>query len=347
MMNFVVLAVVVVVVVVVVGVEVEGVDVRKEVRELTETEWKTYYETVRIFKEEGRRDVVTRKGSFDNYNEMIAFHAIAAANETHGDQAHRWLSFLIWHACFIREYELALQSISPGLTVPYWDWSADAEMDDPRLSSIFTVDYFGETDPETYIVINGPFANWTVSDDPYSYGLWWESPAGFMRGPSNGNPQPFMTRLLGEGPLPSYEEYYQCIFNSTSYGDINTCGGASLHGTPHSWVGGRWGPLNSYQGEMLDLYTSPTDPLFFGHHGNLDRLFYQWRVETGESLATDEDPCGDFYGTQTVPQPTGHNLNDVMYPSYYTFEGVSEPLSLAQACYYLQPSRAPYTYDRF
>jgi hypothetical protein len=34
-------------------------------------------------------------------------------------------------------------------------------------------------------------------------------------------------------------------------------------------------------GDMLDVYTSPQDPLFFSHHANLDRIFYFWRKRIG------------------------------------------------------------------
>jgi len=50
-------------------------------------------------------------------------------------------------------------------------------------------------------------------------------------------------------------------------------------------------------------------------------------------------------------QPPGHNLHDLLMPTFYTFRSsVSEmrsrgPHTLSDACFNLQPSRLPYTYS--
>lgn len=35
---------------------------------------------------------------------------------------HGWERFLPWHRIYLYEFEQALQDVSPGVTVPYWDW---------------------------------------------------------------------------------------------------------------------------------------------------------------------------------------------------------------------------------
>ena len=81
-----------------------------------------------------------------NYDHMVAQHAIASMNSTVNDcscwyviwflfyfktrlypfyefqcdQAHEWAAFIIWHSIFVREFEIALQSINPNVSVPYW-----------------------------------------------------------------------------------------------------------------------------------------------------------------------------------------------------------------------------------
>ena len=78
-----------------------------------------------------------------------------------------------------------------------------------------------------------------------------------------------------------------------------------MHGGVHTWVGGYW-QLDSGNfaiGDMGDVATSPNDPLFFSHHANLDRIYYLWRLKTGDKLATVEDPCGLYYGPRaSFPQ---------------------------------------------
>ncbi|HEX2058644.1 MAG TPA: tyrosinase family protein [Actinomycetota bacterium] len=36
---------------------------------------------------------------------------------------HGWERFLPWHRIYLYEFEQALQDVSPGVTVPYWDWT--------------------------------------------------------------------------------------------------------------------------------------------------------------------------------------------------------------------------------
>jgi tyrosinase len=36
---------------------------------------------------------------------------------------HGWERFLPWHRIYLYEFEQALQDVSPGVTLPYWDWT--------------------------------------------------------------------------------------------------------------------------------------------------------------------------------------------------------------------------------
>ena len=79
-----------------------------------------------------------------------------------------------------------------------------------------------------------------------------------------------------------------------------------IHAGVHEYAGGEW--YNSsdtekkypYYGDMYDFDTSPNDPLWFSHHANLDRLHYYWMEYIGDSIATGDDPCGEYYGGDTV-----------------------------------------------
>lgn len=56
-------------------------------------------------------------------------------------------------------------------------------------------------------------------------------------------------------------------FNSADPADALTCYGAGPHGSGHGGVGGT----------MLDVAGSIGDPLFYLHHTNLDRLWWDWQ----------------------------------------------------------------------
>ena len=52
------------------------------------------------------------------------------------------------------------------------------------------------------------------------------------------------------------------------------------HGPVHVYVGGSK-TINGHQvpGDMSVFPTAARDPIFFAHHGNLDRLWETWRTE--------------------------------------------------------------------
>jgi len=322
-----------------------GMTVRREIRQMSDEEVARFFEAMRVYKESGRQDGGMDLPSLDY---AVGRHAIAKGNTTK-DQAHFGLAFLLWHAAFLREVEVALQSIDANVSIPYWDWTIDQQLEHPEESVLFTSRYFGDANPVTHIVETGALANWSISDDPLQF-IPWESPAGLLRGPGNRNPHPFLTRkVMPQFTLPSQEVYASCL-SRQSFGDFNMCidplppSPNPLHGAPHFFSGGFWGP-GTNAGDASDVHTAPNDPIFFVHHAQLDRLYYRWRLETGEALVTEDDPCGNFYGEQRNPQPPGHNINDVMYPSFYTFRDNGVPLTLGDVCYYLHSERIPYRYE--
>ncbi len=302
---------------------------------------------------------------------------MAATNST-VDQAHAAAAFVIWHSLYVRELELALQSIDSTVFIPYWDWTIDGESTTPTNSIIFTEDYFGSSEnaKNSYIVTNGRLAKWPISTSPLDY-INWSSPEGYLRSKNNYNTGPYITRYVGNGGkarLPYSSEFNACITGPKIYGDFWPCIWGTgnkqtiIHAGVHQFGGGQWTPssislglhlrdnIHNYNnnntaptveatGDMMDPITSPNDPLFFSHHANLDRLYYNWKIQIGDSLATVDDPCGTFYGGNTTnPQPAGHNLNDVFTPPFYTFDGVTQ-LTLSSACYNMHTSRIQWKYE--
>eukprot|EP01035_Chromulina_nebulosa_P018954 gene18954-24762_t len=199
-------------------------------------------------------------------------------------------------------------------------------------------------------------AYWPVVSNPLDY-ISWASPSGYLRGPMNSNPTPYVTRYVGDSldfpKLPSILEYTTCLSNTEFnlfwacvWGIAGEIGGqTNIHAGVHGFAGGVWTSKDNKfcMGDFEDPITSPNDPLWFSHHSQLERLYYTWRQLTGDKLATTSDPCGIFYGRSvTNPQPAGHNLNDLFYPYFYL--GGDTPITLAQACSYLNTNNVDYTY---
>ncbi len=74
--------------------------------------------------------------------------------------------------------------------------------------------------------------------------------------------------------------------------------------------------------------TSPNDPVFFLHHANVDRLWYMWQRKYFQN-----DISNSYI--PVTGGPSGHNLNDPMFPWKSTPNSVLDP-----------PNQLGYTYDK-
>ncbi|EHY65959.1 hypothetical protein NERG_00655 [Nematocida ausubeli] len=97
--------------------------IRKEFRDMTKTEWKEYKEAINLLRAHGYLEPLAR------------------VHYTVKDYAHNSLEFLPWHRLFLLYFEYLLQTLSdnPDMTVPYWDWTIDAERpsDSPMLKEFY------------------------------------------------------------------------------------------------------------------------------------------------------------------------------------------------------------------
>lgn len=79
------------------------------------------------------------------------------------------------------------------------------------------------------------------------------------------------------------------------------------HGGAHIWIGGHMG----------NAAIAPTDPVFFLLHCNVDRLWSVWiNMHQGDAGFTPYQPAAGG--------PTGHNLNDTMWP----WNGTTNPFGM-------------------
>ena len=127
-------------------------------------------------------------------------------------------------------------------------------------------------------------------------------------------------------------------------------GNNRLEGTPH-------GPIHNYVGgvddqgnggDMSDFETAGRDPIFFAHHGNLDRLWEIWRQDAARKAT--EPSTDDFLGHPfvftwldgtNIQVPAGDTLDTTklgfVYDSLEVFRPNAPPVIAAQAT----PSRLP------
>ncbi len=252
--------------------------VRKNVRSLTTAEKTEFINAVRTLKANGR------------YNQYVLRHGQAPMSNIHRSPA-----FLPWHRQFILDFERELQQVSgnPILALPYWNWTEDAGLPDPRTAPIWADNFMGG---------NGdPNNNWAVRSGPFRQGQWT-----IIDG--NGNAAGALRRQFGinVSTLPSQVDVNNALsttpydaspWNMTSNPSFRNrlegwygAAGPGLHNRVHVWVGGSMIPM-----------TSPNDPVFFLHHCFVDKLWADWQAR--------------FSNQSYQPisgGPRGHNLNDLM-----------------------------------
>ena len=269
-------------------------------------------------------------------------------------------AFLPWHRQFLRMFELELQAIEPTVTLPYWDWTVDRDLD----AYVWADDFMGgDGDPhQGYAVTTGPFRKdrWTITifdyadPDQYPYLIRQFGASPFA--PTLPTAEDVETALAipiydaapwntviptGGSFRNSIEGWQDCVTETCdpSNGMAPTCTGPhKLHNGVHLWVAGEFalaveGGREDRRGDNLvavatpspgtDVFgtmaanTSLNDPIFWLHHGNLDRLWSEWMRRHSEIYVP------------VSGGPRGHNIDDAMWPYSHLGMTVTPRMMLA------------------
>ncbi|MGY3317456.1 tyrosinase family protein [Arthrobacter sp. TE12232] len=164
-------------------------------------------------------------------------HAMGGADPATDPGQQRFLS---WHRVYLYEFEQLLQTVHPDITIPYWDWSSPAEQAVPG--------WLVNVRPVVNVPRPGP-GRITVTRFPGTMGFT-------------------LTDVIG-GAVDASIASLATVENATDFTSFAS-GLESIHDLVHVWVGGR-------RGTMGRLDRAPADPLFWMHHANIDRLWFQWQ----------------------------------------------------------------------
>ncbi|MBX9589076.1 MAG: tyrosinase family protein [Hyphomonadaceae bacterium] len=269
--------------------------------------------------------------------------------------AHRGPSFLPWHRYFLGLFEKALQAKNSTVTLPYWDWTADAQT--PDASPVWEIVGGNGDSADGWKVKGKPFGegHWELKVDVANGGKTLRRRFGELESRA---PNGTVTRV--SVTLPTEADVRMAMaerhYDAVPYSDSPYCTGfrnrlegwivkradpavptqgTQLHNRVHVFVGGSWidtgpagAPIN-VGGTML-IASSPNDPVFFLHHCFVDKLWADWQ---GKRKA--EDPNGQPHYAPLADGPAGHNLLDGLYP----WGDAATPLSV------LDPRALGYDYD--
>jgi tyrosinase len=206
----------------------------------------------------------------------------------HGSSCqHGWEQFLTWHRAYLYEFELLLQDAVPGVTLPYWDWTMDKYKN--GVGGVIPAPYAGATLPD-----GTPNSLWVRQRWPASF------PPAPTTPPTTGSLQNFgfhyptkddISTILA---IPDWRSFGGGPESNQSFGALSM----NPHNTIHIWSGG-WNPANVNEtGYMENNLTAAFDPIFWAHHGNVDRLFAEWQSKH--------------------PGANPHDLTDVLSPLNFT-----------------------------
>lgn len=177
---------------------------------------------------------------------------------------HGTLDFPTWHRAYIYEFELRLQEQVESVMLPYWDWASEQSIMHGMPEAVTADTYVdlntGDTKPNP---LKTAYSQVTDSDT--------------TRRPQPPSELQELKRLVSSAQgRPTYSQYSPAL--------------EQPHGGLHVWVGGDMGsvPYAAY------------DPIFWLHHCNVDRYWFEWQQE---------------HGNNTVPQA---QLDFICAPFSYT-----------------------------
>ena len=229
--------------------------VRREIRSLTSDDldkaMDAMYTLWSVSEEDGQVLYGDKYHSATYFTEAHTFNA----GQQDSDHIHEGLGFLPQHIKMTNMFEESVQQVDPSFSLPYWDFTIDTEEGLGLAESpMFTADTFGSIQfpkDDTW--------GWTYRDDSIEGaaipdGRWKKQLAdinsrysfpgnsfGFMRGPWNLNPSPYISRFsISNSLLPQCSSYYSWL-EETSLESFLNIAPFGPHASVHGAVGAVFG----------------------------------------------------------------------------------------------------------
>ncbi|KAI5854711.1 hypothetical protein BZA05DRAFT_434947 [Tricharina praecox] len=261
----------------------EPVRVRKEWRQLTIPQRKDYIRAVKCLH--------STPGTYQDLvpSSLTMYEDFAAEHKLRTPFVHVESQFLPWHRYFVWVYENALRKqCGYEGTQPYWDYSLDSHPGELRDSPIFDVEHgfggagesvgpFPEMPPGLPTGSgggcqkDGPFKDWTIHIAVRNFTELRDDRC-LTRSINEKVGRNWCTREVEEvvKRQPDYISMYQNLQGALGpydqYFGLHPCG--------HFIAGG---PKAG-----ADIYLGPVDPLFYLHHANIDRIWWEWQARNIE-----------------------------------------------------------------
>ena len=224
--------------------------VRREIRDLSAHDRERFLNALHTlwFVETAAGQKTFNSTKYKGAEYFIRKHLYGAAS-TECDHWHDNAGLMTHHMAFTLELEQSLQAINADISIPYWEYSLDAQIygDEWQDSFIFDEGYFGMASPRgvLHTVTTGRWAYTPIMSNAREYSnvtnQW-----GLLRSPWNQDPVPFVQRhkkILGDGnyqpTFPGCSDFDEA-FDQTSFSTITPYLNGLTHGPVHLMIGGQW-----------------------------------------------------------------------------------------------------------
>ncbi|KAJ3022797.1 UNVERIFIED_CONTAM: hypothetical protein HDU68_008937 [Siphonaria sp. JEL0065] len=264
----------------------------------------------------------------------VSFYDFVVTHTNNAYWAHGNAQFYPYHRAMTWQFDLALQSVGWTNGLVYWDWPAMSQ--NWWTSDIFSSKYFGavrSSDPDN-CVLDGAFSKdkYEVSKNP---------PTNPITGPRKFSGNPTCLRRCGEigSAVTDATVVTQPLLSATTYSAFRGDDTSNYHAVGHETIGGS-------NCDMGNPSFSPNDPLFYFHHGLVDKTWWRWQESCPGSntmdyeglLATRNGADSPALGTQNLDSFTWWTVNDVLNTQgevlcyTYSKSGGDLPIPPQQGC---------------
>jgi hypothetical protein len=308
--------------------------VRREIRQLTDTDRTTVLQTMKMLYDLSEDDGQALYGDKYHSAEYFAAKHLYGGGQTDCDHWHDGAGIAVTHIAFTLEYEQALQSINPSISLPYWEYSQDSYLYSSLYESpIFDSDWFGEMNPQNADHTLSDNSVWSTIKVPSgeNYKDWDAASVGSLnpyvnaynqlRSPWNNNPSSYIGRSNTTYGEASFSSYPSCValyeaFNVTTLKELNYYLNGETHGPAHIIIGGSWTTADDTSMDDFDYLKRSWKILFF-------KVLWRMGITRCPSNCTSTESCRcsvpdaylDEYGAYALLQQA-YTLYPIMARGY-------------------------------